>query len=88
MPQTKEVHKEYMRCRRQGSQEGSQNKVLQDKVHTEYPAILEALTDPKKRAMLEYISEDLNRKHLGDLLRYGVFGPDFTVIAELLEVTA
>jgi len=52
------------------------------------PAIIKALVDPQKRVMLEYISEDLNRKHLGDLLRYGVFGPDFTVIAELLEVTA
>ena len=52
------------------------------------PAIIKALVDPKKRAMLEYISEDLNRKHMGDLLRYGVYGPDFEVIEKLLEVTA
>jgi len=52
------------------------------------PAIVKALTDPKKRAMLKFISEDLKRKHLGDQLRYGVFGPTFEVIAELLEVTA
>jgi len=55
---------------------------------TEAPAIVRALTDPKKRAMLEYISEDLKRKHLGDQLRYGVFGPTFETISELLEVTA
>lgn len=77
MPQSKEVHREYMRRRREGSQEGSQ-----------VPAIVRALTDPKKRAMLEYISEDLKRKHLGDQLRYGVFGPTFETISELLEVTA
>ena len=52
------------------------------------PAIVKALVDPKKRAMLEYISEDLKRKHLGDQLRYGIGGPTFEVISELLEVTA
>jgi len=56
--------------------------------YTSVPAIVRALTDPKKRAMLEYISEDLKRKHLGDQLRYGVFGPTFETISELLEVTA
>ena len=76
MPQSKEVHKEYMRRRRQGSQEGSQT-----------PAVVRALTDPKKRAMLEYISEDLKKKGLARELRYGVFGPDFEVISELLECT-
>jgi len=49
---------------------------------------VKALTDPKKRAMLEFVSEDLKRKHLGDQLRYGVSGPTFDVISELLEVTA
>lgn len=52
------------------------------------PAIIRALVDPKKRAMLSYISEDLNRKHLGDMLRYGVYGPNFETIEKLLEVTA
>lgn len=52
------------------------------------PAIIRALVDPQKRAILEYISQDLNRKHLGDLVRYGIYGPTFEVIAELLEVTA
>ena len=51
-----------------------------------YPAIIEALVAPKRRAMLEFISYDLNRKGLGRKVRYG--GPDFEVISELLEATA
>lgn len=51
------------------------------------PAIVKALTDPKKRKMLEFVSQDLKRKGLGDLVRYGVYGPDFTVIDKLLEAT-
>ena len=54
---------------------------------TEYPAIIRALVDPKKRAMLEFISEDLKQKHLGHQLSYGVNGPDFDMVGELLEVT-
>ena len=53
---------------------------------TQYPAIVKALVDPKRRAMLEFISYDLNRKGLGRKVRYG--GPDFEVISELLEATA
>ena len=87
MPQSKEVHKEYMRRRREGSQEGSQTEGSQVEVHTEYPAILRALVDPKKRAMLEFISEDLKQKHLGHQLSYGVNGPDFDMVGELLQVT-
>jgi len=55
---------------------------------TEYPAILRALVNPKKRAMLEYISEDLRRKGLAGKVWYGVNGPDFEMVGELLEVTA
>ena len=54
----------------------------------EVPAIIRALVDPKKRAMLEFISEDLKQKHLGHQLSYGVNGPDFDMVGELLEVTA
>ena len=50
------------------------------------PAIVRAIVN--KRPMLEYISEDLNRKHLGDQLRYGIGGPTFEVIDKLLEATA
>lgn len=50
------------------------------------PAVVRALVN--KRAMLEYISEDLRKKGLSRSLQYGVYGPTFDVIAELLEVTA
>ena len=79
----KEVQREWVRQKRaKGSTEGL---LLPEGSTT--PAIIRALVDPKKRAMLEYISEDLNRKHMGDLLRYGVYGPDFEVIGQLLECT-
>jgi len=38
---------------------------------TKYPAILLALCDPKKRAMLEFISNDLIRKGIGANTWYG-----------------
>jgi len=52
-----------------------------------YPAILLALCDPKKRAMLEFISSDLIKKGIGANTWYGIGGPDMEVVAELLEVT-
>lgn len=51
------------------------------------PYIVKVLTDPVKRERLERISEGLNRKGLGESVRYGVYGPDFTVVEKLLEVT-
>ncbi len=35
MPQSKEVHKEYMRARREGSQEGSQNGEVHSDIYLE-----------------------------------------------------
>ena len=55
---------------------------------TDTPSIVEALVNPKKRLMLEFISYDLNRKGLRRKVKYGIGGPDFEVISELLEVTA
>ena len=49
------------------------------------PAYIEALVD--KRAMLEFISADLNRKGLRANIWYGVGGVDFETVGELLEVT-
>jgi len=78
----KEYQREWVRQKRA---KGSTNNP--QKLEGSTPAIVRALVDPKKRAMLEFISEDLKRKHLSDQLRYGVFGPTFDVISELLEVT-
>ena len=77
MPQSKEVHKEYMRRRREGSQQGSQ-------VH---PAIVRAIADQKTRSKIERISQELNSRLLGKDVRYGIDGPTFDVVAKLLEVT-
>jgi len=53
------------------------------------PAIINALLDSKKRAMLEFVSQEIQRKGLpGENLFYGVNGFDFTEIPELLRITA
>jgi hypothetical protein len=72
---------------RQGITSGITEKGITEKSITKYPAILLALCDPKKRAMLEFISSDLIRKGIGANTWYGIGGPDMEVVAELLEVT-
>ncbi len=51
------------------------------------PAILRAITDPKKRSKLERISQGLSDRGLGKDVRYGIGGPTFDIVKELLEVT-
>lgn len=55
---------------------------------TEHPAILEALVDPVKRLKLEKICKSLKNRGLLREVRYGVYGPTFDVVGELLEVTS
>ena len=53
------------------------------------PPIINALLDSKKRRMLEFVSQEIQRKSLpGENLFYGVNGFDFTEIPELLRITA
>jgi len=87
MSQTKEVHKEYMRNRRKGSQEGSQ--VAQPVVLPGglTPALLDALTDKSKRHGLELIHQSLKDFNQTDGVRYGVNGPTFADVGEMLEAT-
>jgi len=75
MPQSKEVHKEYMRKYRQGSQEGSQ-----------YPALLYAFADPVKRAKLRRICESLGSHGVLQDATYGIGGPTFSGVSEYLAV--
>jgi len=88
MPQSKEVHKEYMRKLR-GSQKGSQDEGSQHK-GSQYPAILHALTDPEKRKKLEKICQSL-KIHKQDMnVYYGypnMGGVPFDVVGDLLEAT-
>jgi len=56
---------------------------------TDIPPIINALLDSKKRGMLEFVSQEIQRKGLpGENLFYGVNGFDFTEIPELLRITA
>jgi len=59
--------------------------VTQDVTH--YPAIIHALSDPVKREKLEKIYQSLKDFNVTDGVRYGVSGPTFAVIGEMLEVT-
>jgi len=54
---------------------------------TQYPAILLALVDPVKRKKLEAIVLEMKRHHVSEHVRYGIAGPTFDVVGELLEVT-
>ena len=51
------------------------------------PGILEALTDKTKRAKLEKITQSLKDFNVSKEIRYGVSGPTFDVVGEMLEVT-
>ena len=99
MPQSKEVHREYMRKLR-GSQsitkregftaEGSQIDGSQDKGSQDYPPILSALIDPIKRAKLEAIYESLKAHKKADKVFYGypgLGGVPFNVIGDYLDAT-
>ena len=52
-----------------------------------YPAIAEALIDPAKRAKLGRICYFLNHRGLSKEVRYGVNGPSFDIVGELLHIT-
>ena len=52
-----------------------------------YPHIVHSLVDKDKRLRLEKIHACLKGRGLLREVRYGVFGPTFEVVGELLEVT-
>lgn len=87
MPQSKEVHREYMRKLR-GSQEGSQIEGSQTE-GSQYPAIIHALVNPDKRKKLEKIYQSLNSFKVADKVYYGCSKDSvpFDVVGELLEAT-
>lgn len=97
MPQTKEVHKEYMRKLR-GSQKGSRidgsldkGSQINDKRGLRgYPAIVYALADPIKRKKLERVSQSLKMHKQDSNVYYGypgLGGVPFDVVGDLLEAT-
>jgi len=49
--------------------------------------LLESIVDPTKRKKLEKIYTSLKNRGLQREVRYGVYGPDFETVGEMLEVT-
>ena len=83
------AHKELMRKRREGLTGVTESGVtgVTEEGVTEYPAVIEALVDPVKRAKLEKIYHSLASHDVEAQVRYGLWGPTFDIIGELLEVT-
>lgn len=77
MPQTKEVHREYMRNRRKGSQQGSQV-TLDTKKAAKLLMICKSLDK-------ETIGLDGKRVNLLTMVRYGVEGPTFKEVRDRLS---
>ncbi len=88
MPQSEEVKKEQARLRMKKMR--NKGKTETDNVTlgvTQYPAIIHAITDPIKRRKLEAITESLKEFNQEKNVRYGVYGPTFDVVGDLLEAT-
>ncbi len=85
MPQGKEVKKEQARLRMQKMRNKGADNVTLDV--TQYPAIIHALADPIKRKKLEKIYQSLKDFNQEKNVRYGINGPTFDVVGDLLEAT-
>lgn len=53
---------------------------------TDYPAIIVALADPVKRKKLERITLSLKKHNVSEKVNYGISGPDFSMIGNMLDV--
>ena len=83
MPQSKEVHREYMRVHRKGSQKvGFTQKGSQIEVGTEKAARLLMIVHSLNKS---YIALDGKKGKLSDLVRYGIGGPTMTEVGVILE---
>lgn len=80
MPQNKEVHKEYMRKYRQGSQDNT--------IGSHHP-ILDDLVDPTRRKKLEVICTALSKHNLQDKVFYGIgeYSLPVNIVGDLLDAT-
>lgn len=59
--------------------------ILTQEKESDYPAIVQALTDPIKRKRLESITRELKSQRVADCMRYGIAGPTFDIVGELLD---
>jgi len=55
---------------------------------THIPAIVRALIDPVRRKKLEDITLSLKKHGVDKEVRYGIHGPTFDMVGDLLDVTA
>ena len=59
--------------------------ILTQEKESDYPAIVQALTDPIKRKKLESITRELKSRRVADCMRYGIAGPTFDIVGDLLD---
>jgi len=59
--------------------------ILTQEKESDYPAIVQALTDPIKRKRLESITRELKSRRVADCMRYGIAGPTFDIVGDLLD---
>ena len=85
----KEVARVSMEKKREGLTSGVNKLGVNMEGLTEYPAnmkpLLTSLGNPKQRGKLRAIYDSLNRRDLTPEVRYGINGPTFNVVGELLE---
>ena len=95
MPQSKEVHREYMRLKRKGSQEGSQSTGFtgqgsQDMVFTDDGSILKWDAVERNRGklvkLISYmVGDEKAKKYIKDI-RFGVYGPTLDRVGVALGI--
>ena len=94
MYKDKDKQKQYNRERMQRIRQGNTNGGNTEQGNTsegitltesEYPPILRALVDPIKREKLERITQELKARHVAGSVRYGIDGPTFDSIGDLLD---
>jgi len=85
MPQSKEVHREYMRKRRKGSQ-GVTEQGITSKGVTDVLPIIRALADSVKKEEIERIAKSLKAHNVAGSVSYGVSGPTFLEVGDMLDI--
>ena len=59
--------------------------ILTQEKESDYPEIVQALTDPNNRKRHESITRELKSQRVADCMRYGIAGPTFDIVGDLLD---
>ena len=54
-----------------------------EKKESEYPAVVQAVVNNREK--MEAITMELKAHHVSDIVRYGIEGPTFDVVGEILD---